>query len=112
MLVRRPRPIDVLPEVEEFRTGPDGQFSHEVPPGDVLLSGMVPPAGYWIPRSQWRGEQIAFGPDLSVHRSDYMVRRGTIWDFQLTKGEKDHMPSGMVWSCGLLSRSGRRPGLG
>ena len=94
VMVRGSGSFDAQPEVHEIKSGMDGEFIREVPPGDVASSDGHPPAGFWVPESRQRIEQIAFGPETSVFRADYLVRRGTDLGFSLDQGDERSSPIG------------------
>ena len=69
-------------------SGPDGRYSVDLTPGSARSWTLIPPVGYWAPRDLQRWEEFVVSKDKPVHRRDYLVRRGTVWDFQITRAHE------------------------
>jgi RNA polymerase sigma factor (sigma-70 family) len=73
---------------EQFvKSAPDGRFAVDLPAGPVLVEIAEPPLGYfWARKSPRWMDSLFVGPDLPAVHRDYLIRKGTIWDFQFTRG--------------------------
>jgi RNA polymerase sigma factor (sigma-70 family) len=80
------------------RSGADGRYIVELPPGSARSWTLIAPVGYWAPRDPWFNEDFAVSREESVHRRDYVVRRGTVWDFRITRDHGVKPLSGVVWA--------------
>ncbi|WZO98605.1 sigma-70 family RNA polymerase sigma factor [Isosphaeraceae bacterium EP7] len=75
------------------QSGADGQFAVDLPRGNIMPLSLRPPPGYWLPSPQKNSELIAvsstnpvfiaLSPTKPLHRKDYVVRRGTVWEFHM-----------------------------
>ena len=79
-------------------SGPDGRYSVDLTPGSARSWTLIPPVGYWAPRDLQRSEEFVVSKDKPVHRRDYLVRRGTVWDFQVTRAHEAKPLPGAVWA--------------
>ena len=65
-------------------------ISIDLPPGFSNLHWFEPPPGFWAPgnckRSRFEG--FILSKQAPTFRKDYVVRRGTIWEFALTVGSE------------------------
>jgi len=68
------------------RSGDDGRFVVDLPPGQARSWTFFPPVGYWAPDNGKSQETFVVAPDRPIHHKDYLVRHGVIWTFQLTIG--------------------------
>ena len=68
------------------RSGQDGMLSIDLPPGISNRNMFVPPPGFWAPGNCKPSEHEGFllSANAPTFRKDYVVRRGTIWEFSLT----------------------------
>ena len=73
------------PDVPHRHLGTDGQFLVDLPPGQARAWTFQAPAGYWAPGNTKSGETFVLSRSQPVHRKDYVVRRGTVWPFQLVR---------------------------
>ena len=76
-------------------TGADGQFSVDLPAGNTRIR-LSPPPGYLVSRVQDFMEDLDVRADQPVIRREYRVRKGTIWNFQFTRGTARTPFSGVV----------------
>ena len=76
-------------------TGADGQFAVDLPAGNTRIR-LSPPPGYLVSRVQDFMEDLDVRADQPVIRREYRVRRGTIWNFQFTRGSARTPFSGVV----------------
>ncbi len=72
--------------IRTVTSGADGQFAVDLPGGQAYLSTFQPPAGYWAPSNIIGQETFVLSPSQSIHRKDFVVRRGSVWPFRLTIG--------------------------
>jgi RNA polymerase sigma factor (sigma-70 family) len=70
----------------DVSSGSDGRFAVDLPPGQARSWTLLPPAGYWAPNNSNSIETFVLAPDHPIHQKDYVVRRGVIWTFRLTRG--------------------------
>jgi Sigma-70, region 4 len=67
-------------------TGADGRFTVDLPAGNTRIFLSDPPPGYLVLSTQDAIEEVAVRPDEPVIRKEYRVRKGTIWNFQFSRG--------------------------
>jgi RNA polymerase sigma factor (sigma-70 family) len=68
-------------------SGADGLFAVDIPAGPFQVSLAEAPIGYYWVRSRPGSVGSLFaGPEKPVIHGEYRVRKGTIWDFQFTRG--------------------------
>jgi RNA polymerase sigma factor (sigma-70 family) len=77
-------------------SGADGRYTVNLPPGSARSWTLIPPVGYWAPRELQRSEEFVVSKDEPVHRKDYLVRRGTVWDFYITRAHEAKPLPGVV----------------
>ncbi len=77
-------------------SGADGRYTVELPPGSARAWTLFAPVGYWATRNSQGLGDFAVSRDEPVHRKDYVVRRGTIWDFRITRGHEAKPLPGVV----------------
>jgi RNA polymerase sigma factor (sigma-70 family) len=73
-------------------SGADGQFLVDLPPGQARAWTFQAPAGYWAPGNSKSGETFVLSRTQPIHRRDYVVRRGTVWPFQLVRAAGRRLP--------------------
>jgi RNA polymerase sigma factor (sigma-70 family) len=73
-------------QLRSVSSGGDGRFAVDLPPGQARSWTLMPPAGYWAPNNIKSIETFVLAPDHPIHQKDYVVRRGVIWTFRLTRG--------------------------
>jgi RNA polymerase sigma factor (sigma-70 family) len=66
-------------------SGADGRYTVDLPPGSARSWWLMPPVGYWAPRDSQKSEEFVVSRDQPVYRKDYVVRRGIVWDFRITR---------------------------
>ena len=91
-------------------SGADGRYTVEIPRGSARAWTLIAPAGYWVPRDSWGIEEFAVSRDEPFHRKDYLVRRGTIWDFRITRAREAKPFPGVVWASGQGNSFRSAPG--
>jgi RNA polymerase sigma factor (sigma-70 family) len=64
-------------------SGGDGRFLVDLPPGQARAWTFQAPVGYWAPGNKESRETFVLSRSQPIHRKDYVVRRGTVWSFQL-----------------------------
>ncbi len=85
----------------EVSSDRDGRFNLGLPPGQARSWTLLPPAGYWAPHNNNSMETFVLGPDHPVHQQDYVVRRGVVWSFKLSRGAaRRPVPGGSVGGPG------------
>ena len=93
-------------------SGVDGRYTVDLTPGSARSWTLIPPVGYWAPRDLQRSEEFVVSKDEPVHRKDYLVRRGTVWDFRITRAHEAKPLPGVVTAFDkarfLPQRCGRR----
>jgi RNA polymerase sigma factor (sigma-70 family) len=77
-------------------SGVDGRYTVDLTPGSARSWTLSPPVGYWAPRELQRSEEFVVSKDEPVHRRDYLVRRGTVWDFHITRAHEAKPLPGVV----------------
>ena len=77
-------------------SGADGRYTVDLTPGSARSWTLIPPVGYWAPRDLQRSEEFVVSKDEPVHRKDYLVRRGTVWDFHITRSHEAKPLPGVV----------------
>jgi RNA polymerase sigma-70 factor (ECF subfamily) len=82
------------------RSGAEGQFTVDLPQGSARAWTLTAPVGYWAPFDPQMFERFAVSKGEPVHRKDYVVRRGTVWDFRITRAREAKPVPGMVWASG------------
>jgi len=73
------------------RSGADGRFAVKLPPGCARAWTLKAPVGYWIPDNIKNIEEFVVSSGEPFRHKDYVVRRGTVWDFVLS-GVADARP--------------------
>ncbi len=70
----------------DIRTGADGRFRVEIPAGYASIGLFELPPGYF--RGKWdpSSADVILSRESPVSRKDYVVRRGTTWDFRVSGG--------------------------
>jgi len=86
------------PEIRTVRSGTDGRFIVDLPPGSARVWTPTAPVGYWMPDSGI--EEFAVSKSDPFLRKDYLVRRGTVWDFRITCGDETKAIPGVVVASG------------
>jgi peroxiredoxin len=76
--------------IRSGRSGEDGMISIDLPPGFSNLQWFDPPPGFWAPANgkRPRFEGFILSKQAPTFRKDYVVRRGTIWEFALSVGSE------------------------
>jgi hypothetical protein len=92
----------------DIRSGDDGMFAVDIPAGQARAWTFFSPPGYWMPNNGNSQETFIVSASQPVHRKDYLVRRGTIWNFQLDRGKDRKAVSGGVVSSSTRGESDRR----
>jgi hypothetical protein len=77
-------------------SGADGRYTVDLPPGSARSWTLIPPIGYWAPYDLLSFEEFVVSKDEPVHRKDYLLRRGSIWDFHITRASDAKRLPGMV----------------
>jgi RNA polymerase sigma factor (sigma-70 family) len=77
-------------------SGADGRFLVDLPPGSARAWTLTAPVGYWVPENRRNIEEFAVSKDQPVHHKDYVVRRGAVWDFRITRALKATPLPGVV----------------
>lgn len=73
--------------IKSARSGLDGTYALDLPPGDVGSVSFVPAPGCWDRRQPGFGlDRLALSDERPTIRKDYQVVRGMAWDFQLAQG--------------------------
>jgi RNA polymerase sigma factor (sigma-70 family) len=78
------------------RSGADGRFTVDVPPGSARAWTLTAPVGYLAPVDPQMFESFAVSRDEPIQRKDYVVRRGTVWDFRITRSHGAKPLPGLV----------------
>jgi len=79
------------------QTGADGQFAVDLPAGYTRVALIDLPAGYLVPSLQEADADLGVvKPDQAVIHPEFRVRKGTIWNFQFTRGSDQRHSSGSV----------------
>ena len=88
--------------IERLTTsGADGLFAVDLPAGTFWINIAEPPIGYYVPRGNARSKQtLMIGPDEPLIHLNFLVRKGTVWDIQFTRGP-DRKPSAGFVSGGF-----------
>jgi RNA polymerase sigma factor (sigma-70 family) len=82
------------------RSGADGRFTLALPPGSASAWTLTAPVGYWMPADSPMLEEFAVSRDQPIHRKDYQLRRGVVWDFRITRARGAKFLPGLVWASG------------
>jgi RNA polymerase sigma factor (sigma-70 family) len=69
-------------------SGPDGKFAVDLPQGHVMPWTLPPPVGYWSPNPAKDVESIVLSAAEPIHRKDYELRKGTVWEFRIGEDAK------------------------
>lgn len=56
------------------------------------------PVGYWVPRAPNSIETFTLSSGEPVHRKEYIVRRGTVWDFRISRAANAEPVHGVVFA--------------
>jgi len=83
-------------EIKAARSGPDGQYIIELPPGNSRTWQIHPPAGYLPPKGLRLLEPFVVTTEEPLHRKDYLVRRGTVWSLLITQSSNTQPIDGNV----------------
>jgi RNA polymerase sigma factor (sigma-70 family) len=88
-------------------SGADGRYTVDLPPGSARSWRLAAPVGYWAPRDSQKSEEFVVSRDEPVYRKDYVVRRGNVWDFRISRAhESKPLPGEVVaFDKGVLNRS-------
>jgi len=79
------------------QTGADGQFAVDLPAGYTRVALIDLPAGYLVPSLQEADADLGVvKPDQAVIHPEFRVRKGTIWNFQFTRGSDQRPSPGLV----------------
>lgn len=87
---------DYHADFQAVRSGEDGRFRVDLPPGHARAWTLKPPAGYWAPRDLDPIESFAVSDSAPVFRKDYVLRRGTVWDFRIYRDNQPEPFRGVV----------------
>ena len=79
-------------------TGADGQFSTDLPAGNTRVSLSDLPAGYLVPSMQEAVIDLVVKSDQRVIHKEFRVRKGTVWNFQFTRGSDQRPFQGKVYA--------------
>lgn len=81
----------------DVESGDDGTFDVDLPAGQARAWTLFPPPGYWMPNDGQSRETFIVSRSHPVQRTDYVVKRGKVWNFRLEQG-KDRKPvsGGMI----------------
>ena len=80
-------PATGKPTVKSTRSGADGTYTLDLPPGHVDFASFIPPPGCWLPNiPPFVGRPMTLSNDRPTIRTDYQVERGVAWDFRLAQG--------------------------
>ncbi len=77
-------------------SGPDGQFSVDLPAGQAMAWTFQAPVGYWALGNRNSPDTFVLSRWHPIHRKDYVVRRGNVWRFLLTRANWRPKPGGAV----------------
>jgi hypothetical protein len=77
-------------------TGADGRFSLDLPLGPTRVWLSDPPPGYVVLTMQQAIDDLDVRAGEPVIHREYRVRKGTIWDFQFTRGVNQRPSPGFV----------------
>jgi RNA polymerase sigma factor (sigma-70 family) len=96
---------DARTDLREAITDADGRYTVALPEGNAQAFFVTLPAGYYLAQPKMPGglfESFAVTPHQPVFRKDYVVRRGTVWKFRLTRGaNQEPVRSAAVWQSGF-----------
>ena len=80
-----------------IESGSDGLFAVDLPAGPVQVEIAEPPIGYyWVRRGPGWMDSFVLGPDEPAIHREYRVRKGTVWEFQFTRGAERKPAPGFV----------------
>ena len=74
------------PNEKIAETGADGRFTVDLPAGNARIWLRDPPAGYLVSNIREAVVDVVVGPGQPVINREFRVRRGTIWNFQFSRG--------------------------
>ena len=77
-------------------TGADGRFTVDLPEGNTRVWLSDPPPGYLILSMREAMEDLDVRADQPAIHREYRVRKGTIWNFQFTRGSNQRPFPGLV----------------
>ena len=78
-------------------SGADGRFTVDLPPGSARAWTLTAPVGYWAPaQNRKNSDEFVVSKDQPVYRKDYVVRRGTVWSFRITRADEAKPLKGVV----------------
>jgi RNA polymerase sigma factor (sigma-70 family) len=88
-------------------SGADGRYTIDLPPGSARCWRLIAPVGYWAPHDSQKSEEFVVSRDEPVYRKDYAIRRGTVWDFRITRAHEAKPLPGVVtaFDKGVFFRS-------
>jgi len=69
-------------------SGPDGQFSVDLPAGQAMAWTFQAPIGYWAPGNRNSPDTFVLSRSHPTYRKDYVVRRGNVWPFLLMRARR------------------------
>ncbi|WP_337176158.1 sigma-70 family RNA polymerase sigma factor [Paludisphaera sp.] len=80
-------PATGKPAIKSARSGADGMYALDLPPGHVGSVSFVSPPGCWRPNTPTLAAlPMYLSNDRPTIRADYKVERGMAWDFLLSQG--------------------------
>jgi Carboxypeptidase regulatory-like domain len=78
------------------QTDADGRFVADLPAGVIRVEIAECPRGYyWLRKGPGSMDSFVVGADREIHR-EYLLRKGTTWDFQFTRGPERKPAAGYV----------------
>ncbi len=77
-------------------SGNDGRFNVDLPAGNTRVWLSDPPAGYVVLSARDAFEDLTVRADQPVIRREYRLRKGTIWNFQFSRGSNRVASTGFV----------------
>jgi RNA polymerase sigma factor (sigma-70 family) len=88
-------------------SGADGRYTIDLPAGSARSWTLIAPLGYWAPHDSQKSEEFVVSRDEPVYRKDYAIRRGTVWDFRITRAHEAKPLPGAVtaFDKGVFFRS-------
>jgi RNA polymerase sigma factor (sigma-70 family) len=93
------------------KSGKDGIYAFNLPAGHYETWAPVPPAGYWFPTENRLIGSFALTQAEPVGRHDYLVRRGTRWNFKISSGASKKVGPGFVGGFRLKGPQGNFRGV-
>ncbi|MGC8638301.1 MAG: sigma-70 family RNA polymerase sigma factor [Isosphaeraceae bacterium] len=80
----------------DVQTGADGRFRAELPAGYASIGLVDLPPGYLRARPNDSSGDVVLSRDARVTRTDFLVRRGTIWNFEMSHDSGGPLAGAMV----------------